>query len=50
MPAAVSCISGSALVCLDCLLDEHPDTRDAIDLARRERGVAIRDGDRWTIA
>lgn len=39
----------TALVCLHCLLDEQPEAREGMDLAR-ERGVAVRDGDSWTIA
>jgi hypothetical protein len=41
-------VEGS-LLCLDCLLDEHPDIRDGLDLAR-EHGEAIRDGDDWLAA
>jgi hypothetical protein len=39
----------TALVCLHCLLDEHPEAREGMDLAR-ECGVAVPDGDGWTIA
>jgi hypothetical protein len=37
---------GSALVCLDCFIEDNPEAGRGMDLARKH-GEAIRRGDEW---
>ena len=37
----------TALICVECLLDDHPEVGIGMDLARHH-GVATRTGDTWT--